>query len=88
MTESDFCQAIDEFFCINDETQARIAYRTALAHAYWDGFQYAVPINKLAHVAAYYCLMQTVNELQENIKSIVSDSKQKLLENELKYGPG
>lgn len=88
MTEAEFYKAVEELFLITNETQVRIAYRTALAHSAWDAFQYAVPITKLAHVAAYYCLMQIVNELQENLQKIVNSSKQRLLEAEAKYGPG
>lgn len=88
MTEGQFVKAMEEFFFVNDEKQIRKSYKTALAHCLWDEYQNTVPINKLSHICAYYCLLQIVNELQNNINKLVSDSREKILENELKYGPG
>lgn len=88
MTEVEFCEAIEEFFFINDERQMLVNYRTALAHSFWDAYDHAVPISKLAHIAAYYCLIQIVNELQENIDKIIAESREKLIENEIKQGLG
>lgn len=88
MTEGEFCTTVQEFFMLTDETQIRIAYRTALAHSKWDSFSISVPVTKLSHIAAFYCLMQTVSELQGNIHKLMGESRQRILENELKLGPG
>lgn len=88
MTEGEFFKAMEEFFFISDERQVRVSYRTALAHCFWDDNQNVVPVVKLAHIAAYYCLLQIVNEIQGNINKVISDSRKKNLENELKNGPG
>lgn len=88
MTEAEFSEAMEQFFFISDERQISIAYQTALAHCYWDSYISAVPVNKLAHIGAFHCLMQIISELQENINKIIIESRARILENELKLGPG
>lgn len=87
MNETEFCQAMEQFFFISDERQVRISFRTALSHCYWDSNENTVPVTKLAHISAYYCLLQIVNELQDNINTIVIESRQKIIENEAKIAP-
>jgi hypothetical protein len=59
-----------------------------LAHSMWEGYQNTVPVNKLAHIAAYFGLIQTISELKDTLNNLVIDARQKILENELKLGPG
>ena len=47
-----------------------------------------MPITKLAHIGAYFCIIQTISELKETLDSMISEARQKALENELKLGPG
>ena len=83
MTEPEFTNTMEDFFYINDARQIEISYKKSLAHSYWDGFEYFVPINKLSHIAAYFCLIQIVSELKENINKLIADSRAKNLEREL-----
>lgn len=87
MNEIEFCQAMEQFFFISDEKQLRISFRTALAHCYWDSNENTVPVTKLAHISAYFCLLQIVNELQDNINTIVTESRKRIIENEAKIAP-
>ncbi len=82
MNEAEFSKTMEEFFYINDEKIVKLGYLTALAHCFWDSYDNTVPLNKLAHIGAYFCLMQIVNELQDNIAKILID--QRNLENEIK----
>lgn len=89
MSEDEFCKTMEEFFFINDERQVKISYMTSLAHCFWDSYDEEVPLTKLAQIGAYYCLMQIVNELQENINKILSDHRSIVLEQETRHGgPG
>jgi hypothetical protein len=86
MTEPEFFTAMDQFFFINDDRKTLVCYRVALAHSQWDGFEDVVPIVKLAHIGAYFCLIQIVSELKENINTLVSTMRKEVLENEKKIG--
>jgi hypothetical protein len=88
MNEAEFCNAMEEFFFINDEKQVKQSYLTALAHCFWDSYDEHVPLNKLAHIGAYYCLMQIVNELQDTVNKILIDHRNTIIENELRTGGG
>ena len=88
MTEQEFTAAMEDYFFINDARQLEISYRKALAHSYWDGFEYFVPIHKLSHIAAYFCLIQIVSELKENINKLISDVREKNHELEVKSAQG
>lgn len=87
MSEIEFCKAMEQFFFISDERQIRVSFRTALAHCYWDSNQNSVPVTKLAHISAYFCLLQILSELQDNINTLIADSRKKIIENEAKNGP-
>jgi hypothetical protein len=88
MNEQEFCTAMEEFFFINDAKQVRVSYLTALAHCFWDSYDALVPLNKLAHIGAYYCLMQIVNELSETVNKILIDHRNTIMENEMRSGGG
>ena len=58
------------------------------AHCVWDGYTNTVPVTKLAHIGAFFCIIQTVSELKEPLNNLISEARQKALEAELKLGPG
>ena len=41
----------------------------------------------MTQTASYFCLIQIVNDTNESIGKIMNESRQKILENELKNGP-
>ena len=89
MTEQEYCNAIEEFFYIYDERMTTYAYRTALAAANLDGYENITPTFKLAHPTAYFCLIQIIYNLKENINKLIVESRKKLAEEEAKEGaPG
>ena len=47
-----------------------------------------VPLLKLAHIGAYYCLIQIVNDLNEGINKVIVDLREKHAESELKSSLG
>jgi hypothetical protein len=87
MTESEFFAAMDQFFFINDDRKTLVCYKVAQAHSQWDGFEDVVPIVKLAHIGAYFYLIQIVSELKENLNTLVSNMRKEILEKEMKIGP-
>ena len=74
----------EEFFFINDEKLVKLSYLTALAHCFWDSYDNFVPLNKLAHIGAYFCLLQIINELQENVNTILAEQRSYLNEKKLR----
>ena len=58
------------------------------AHCIWDGYSNTVPVTKLAHVGAFFCIIQTISELKEPLNNLISEARQKAYEAELKLGPG
>lgn len=85
MTEIDFCDVMNEFFFVADERMCQVFYRTALAYAQWED-QHVVSIKKLSHIAAYFCLLQLMNDLKENVSKMIADSRQKILEHDAHFG--
>lgn len=86
MSENEFCDVLNEFFFVADERQLQVAYKTSLSHAVWDGQQVA-SIRKLSNIAAYYCLLQLINDLKDNITKIIEDSRKQTFEHDSKFGP-
>ena len=89
MTEQEFCNAIEEFFYVYDERQTLNSYKTASAYASLDGYENIVPTFKLAHSAAYFCLIQIIYNLKENLNTLIEEAREKKMADEREEGdPG
>jgi hypothetical protein len=78
MTESEFAKSMEEFFYIYDEKQTKVYYETALKYCMsFDGYTFCVPIDKLCYIAAYYYLIQSAQELKQDINDMIRDSRDK-----------
>jgi hypothetical protein len=79
MTENEFNQAINEFFYLFDDKQTRIFYETSLHDTRtWtqnvdNNF---VSIDKLSHIAAYYYLIQIIQELKFGVDDYIEKARE------------
>lgn len=85
MSEDEFLKAMDELFYIYDEKQTRIYYATTLKHCFlFEDLNGCVPIDKLAHIASYYYLIQIIQDLKIEINDHISVERDK--RNSATYG--
>ena len=87
MNEGEFTKAMDQFFFVADEKHSIISYRTAQAHAVWDNYD-VVPLTKLAQIAAYFSLIQLMNDMTESISTIVTETRAQIKAKEVAEGLG
>lgn len=85
MNEYEFCKSMEEFFLVADEKHSMISYRTSLAHAAWDNLE-VVPVSKLSQTAAYFCLIQLMNDMTESISKIIDESRAQVKIKEMEQG--
>lgn len=87
MTEEEFVKAMEDFFFVSDEKYSIISYQTSLAHAAWDNLN-VVPVYKLAQIAAYFSLIQLMNDVSESISNIINETRRQMKEKEIAEGFG
>ncbi len=79
MTEYEFNQAINEFFYLFDDKQTSIFYETARRDTRtWnsDSDDNSVSIDKLSHIAAYYYLIQIIQELKFGVDEYIDKARE------------
>jgi hypothetical protein len=81
MVENEFCDIMNELFFVADERQVLVAYKTSASN------DQIVSIKKLSHIAAYYCLLQFMNDLKESIDKMIKDSRKHNFDHDSKFGP-
>jgi hypothetical protein len=79
MTEMEFNQAINEFFYLFDDKQTSLFYETSLRDTRtWSSNRdmNSVPMDKLSHIAAYYYLIQIIQELKFGVDEYIEKARE------------